>query len=60
MDSSDAEAGHDDVFEAYESPRRKMKRKGGNEKITIPRLNKVCRPVIKVFYNVFFIFWTID
>lgn len=41
VDSSDAEAGHDDVFETYESPRRKMKRKGGNEKIVIPRLNKV-------------------
>ncbi|XP_076099132.1 ubiquitin carboxyl-terminal hydrolase 34-like isoform X2 [Mytilus galloprovincialis] len=40
VDSSDAEAGHDDVFETYESPRRKMKRKGGNEKIVIPRLNK--------------------
>ena len=39
MDSSDAEAGHDDVFETYESPRRKMKRKGGNEKIAINSKN---------------------
>lgn len=42
MELSDAEAGHDDVFESYESPRKKMKRhKGGSERIIIPRLNQV-------------------
>lgn len=41
VELSDAEAGHDDVFESYESPRKKMKRhKGGSEKIIIPRLNQ--------------------
>eukprot|EP00105_Crassostrea_gigas_P037927 XP_019922075.1 PREDICTED: ubiquitin carboxyl-terminal hydrolase 34 isoform X3 [Crassostrea gigas] len=41
VELSDAEAGHDDVFESYESPRKKMKRhKGGSERIIIPRLNQ--------------------
>ncbi|XP_078316021.1 ubiquitin carboxyl-terminal hydrolase 34-like isoform X4 [Crassostrea virginica] len=41
VELSDAEAGHDDVFESYESPRKKMKKhKAGSEKIIIPRLNK--------------------
>ncbi|XP_021379697.1 ubiquitin carboxyl-terminal hydrolase 34-like isoform X3 [Mizuhopecten yessoensis] len=41
VELSDAEAGHDDVFESYESPRKKMKRhKGSSEKIIIPRLNQ--------------------
>ncbi|KAK3093520.1 hypothetical protein FSP39_016701 [Pinctada imbricata] len=41
VELSDAEAGHDDVFESYESPRKKMKRhKGASEKIIVPRLNQ--------------------
>lgn len=49
VELSDAEAGHDDVFESYESPRKKMKKhKAGSEKIIIPRLNKVQKHLLIV------------
>ncbi|KAL5008333.1 hypothetical protein ScPMuIL_013914 [Solemya velum] len=38
VEVSDADVGRDDTFESFESPRKRLKRKG-NEKIIIPRLN---------------------
>ena len=40
IDQSDVEAGHDDVFETQESPRKKLK-KHKYDKIIIPRLDQV-------------------
>lgn len=49
VEQSDVEAGHDDVFETCESPRKKMKsKKSSMEKIFIPRLTQVRRR--QVFY----------
>ena len=42
IDQSDVEAGHDDVFETQESPRKKLK-KHKYDKIIIPRLDQVYR-----------------
>ena len=42
IDQSDVEAGHDDVFETQESPRKKLKKQKGYDKIIIPRLDQVC------------------
>lgn len=39
IDASDIEAGHDDVFETYESPKKKLKKQ--QDKIIIPRLDQV-------------------
>jgi hypothetical protein len=41
IDASDIEAGHDDVFETYESPRKKLKKQKQQDKIIIPRLDQV-------------------
>ncbi|XP_053405325.1 ubiquitin carboxyl-terminal hydrolase 34-like isoform X2 [Mercenaria mercenaria] len=40
IDASDIEAGHDDVFETYESPRKKLKKQKQQDKIIIPRLDQ--------------------
>ena len=41
IDQSDVEAGHDDVFETQESPRKKLKKQKGCDKIIVPRLDQV-------------------
>ena len=38
--------GHDDVFDNFESPRKKVKKAKSSERIVIPTLNQVC-----VLYN---------
>ncbi|KAL4238015.1 Ubiquitin carboxyl-terminal hydrolase 34 [Mactra antiquata] len=40
IDASDIEAGHDDVFETYESPRKKLKKQKQQDKIIVPRLDQ--------------------
>ena len=49
VERSDAEAGHDDVFENYEIPRKKMKRQKSNcDKIVVPRLNQTIMSMLNV------------
>ena len=46
IDASDIEAGHDDVFETYESPRKKLRKQKQQDKIIIPRLDQVSMYVV--------------
>ncbi|XP_064603807.1 ubiquitin carboxyl-terminal hydrolase 34-like isoform X2 [Liolophura sinensis] len=49
VEQSDVEAGHDDVFETCESPRKKMKsKKSSLEKIVIPRLTQTILSMMNV------------
>ncbi|KAL3873492.1 hypothetical protein ACJMK2_036602 [Sinanodonta woodiana] len=48
VDQSDSDCVHDDVFETFESPRKKQKKQKGHDKILIPRLNQTILSMLKV------------
>ena len=58
---SDLETGQDDVFDNYESPRKRAKKRGGqHEKVVIPMLNQAIlsmidvQPVLRILMSILY------
>ncbi len=45
---ADLDTGQDDVFDSYESPRKRQRRRGPQERMVIPTLNQAILSMIQV------------